>query len=88
MHRFPDDHRALCAAPEHLALVDAAFTRPAGPAGQQLRDRLCRRCPVATLCLDEAMTSPEYGVWGGTTSNMRTRHGAQPADPWYRSRLA
>lgn len=73
---------ALCAQPEHLELVDAAFARPGGPAARELRDRLCVRCPVAATCLDEGMQRPEFGVWGGTSQNLRTQHGA----PVWRSR--
>lgn len=72
------DHPA-CAQPEHLELVDEAFRKPGGPAGQRMRDTLCATCPARPQCLDEAMIRGEYGVWAGTSPNMRTRYGgAQP----------
>jgi WhiB family redox-sensing transcriptional regulator len=41
-------------------------------ADQQLIKRLCRRCPVATECLVEALDNRiEYGVWGGLTERER-----------------
>jgi WhiB family transcriptional regulator, redox-sensing transcriptional regulator len=41
-------------------------------AEQQLIKRLCRRCPVATNCLLEALDNRiEYGVWGGLTERER-----------------
>lgn len=41
---------------------------------------ICETCPVATQCLEHALTNDErYGVWGGTTPNereqMRSRRG-------------
>lgn len=32
---------------------------------------VCRRCPVRTECLDYALTRPQHGIWGGTTSDQR-----------------
>lgn len=32
----------------------------------------CKTCPVATQCLDHAMTKPEsHGIWGGLTAEQR-----------------
>lgn len=69
------DHPA-CTAPEHLPLVDAAFERPGGPAGDLMRKTLCAGCPAFDACLSAAMTRGEWGMWAGTTGNTRTRHGA------------
>lgn len=36
--------------------------------------RLCRRCPVATECLDHALTHAErHGIWGGLTTRERRK---------------
>lgn len=36
--------------------------------------RLCRGCPVRTVCLDYALRHRErYGVWGGTSERERRR---------------
>ncbi len=45
---------------------------------------LCRRCPVAEICLwsamvDEAPTPYRYGVWGGLTAPQRHRLATQLA---------
>lgn len=76
----PLNARPACAAPEHLALVDAAFDRhgDAGFAAREALARLCRHCPVAAVCLEYAMTHPELGVWGGATARERNRAGAPP----------
>lgn len=69
----------LCAQPENLAIVDAAYAKPGSAAGRLMRDQLCSRCPAASQCLSEAMARGEWGIWGGTTPNLRTRHhGARP----------
>lgn len=67
---------ALCR--DRLDLVDAAFDRPGGYAGKALA-RLCRQCPVQAQCFAEAITSPEWGVWAGTSPHRRTAHGAPSA---------
>jgi len=71
----PDLDRPACADPLHLGLVDAAFTRPGGPAADLMREQLCSTCPAASACLQEAMERGEWGVWGGTSPHARTRHG-------------
>lgn len=63
---------------ENLPLVDAAFDRPGGPAAKELKRDYCSRCPVGKDCLLAAMLSRQFGVWGGTGPNLRTRHGAPP----------
>jgi WhiB family transcriptional regulator, redox-sensing transcriptional regulator len=45
-----------------------------GPAEIQIRQAkaICDGCPVATDCLDYAIsTNQEYGVWGGTSEDER-----------------
>jgi hypothetical protein len=68
---------AACGDRELLPLVDAAFDRPGGPAGRELRKRVCPTCPVIGECLEEAMLNGEYGVWGGTSQNWRTMRGSR-----------
>lgn len=76
MFHAPDlPARATCSDPAHLPLVDEAYRRPGGPAGQQMRDQLCARCPIQELCLDEAMAHGEWGIWGGSSPYSRTQHG-------------
>lgn len=70
--------RPNCAAPEHLALVDAAFERPGGPDAQRMKRDLCARCPIGEQCLAWAMLWREDGIWGGTSPKARTQHGAPP----------
>lgn len=72
----PDAPRGNCADPTHWPLVDTAFTRPGGDAGQEMTRTLCTGCPLLTRCLDHAMRHREHGIWGGTTPTARTRHGA------------
>ena len=74
-----DGPRANCAQPANLAIVDAAFDRPGGPAGIHMRDHVCPGCPIGEQCLDWAMRWREDGVWGGIGPNGRTRHGAPAA---------
>lgn len=84
------DDQPKCADPKHLPLVDAAFDRPGSDAGALMREMLCSQCPIALRCLQWAMEHHEYGVWGGTGPNTRTRHGAPPSDTtgWHRRRAA
>ena len=36
--------------------------------------KVCRRCPVASECLEYALAHDErFGVWGGTTEHERAR---------------
>ena len=54
------------------------------PAGHRQAQVLCRRCPVAEICLwsamaDEAPTPYRYGVWGGLIAPQRHRLAAQLA---------
>lgn len=76
LFHVPDFDRPACTKPEHLPLVDAAFDKPGGPAGDLMRKALCTGCPAFDACLTEAMTSGEWGMWAGTTGNARTRAGA------------
>jgi hypothetical protein len=75
------EQQAACAKPEHLALVDAAFDRARGPAASRMREELCTNCPIGQQCLDEGMTAPVHGVWGGANQHDRILHGA----PWPRN---
>lgn len=70
-----------CGKPEHLPLVDAAFERPGGPAGDEMRAKLCTGCPAGHHCLALAMMNRQFGVWGGASPNTRTRHGGPPRQP-------
>ncbi|PWJ23302.1 transcription factor WhiB [Branchiibius hedensis] len=37
-------------------------------------ERICRRCPVAAECLDQALANDErFGVWGGVSERTRRR---------------
>lgn len=51
---------------------------------------VCRRCPLATACLDYALDNEEYGVWGGTTPAERValRGGAVVLNAEVRQRAA
>lgn len=63
---LPADAHPACA--DNLPLVDAAMERgkAANVAARELA-RLCRSgCPCAGRCLNEMVTHPEHGVWGGT----------------------
>ena len=62
---------AACSDPFALQLVDAAFTRPGGPAAQSLKDEFCSRCEIAAACLGQAMRNGEFGVWGATSPNLK-----------------
>lgn len=79
--KFPvkaDGLRPHCAAPGLLAVVDAAYERPGGPAGKQMREVICPGCPIGDACLAWAMCIREEGVWGGSSNHARTRHGGPP----------
>jgi WhiB family redox-sensing transcriptional regulator len=32
---------------------------------------ICSGCPIRLVCLEDALESNEYGIWGGTTESMR-----------------
>lgn len=68
------------ACKDRLDLVDAAFKRPGGPAAKELRDKCCKKCPIWQTCLFAGMAG-EWGIWGGTSPNWRTHHGA-PRKSW------
>jgi len=34
---------------------------------------ICNSCPIRLLCLEDALESEEYGIWGGTTESMRQK---------------
>lgn len=75
----PTDTHPTCAAPEHLALVDAAFKRPGGPESHRMRERLCKGCPMRLECLLLGNATGEHGVWGGLNTNERVRAGGRSA---------
>jgi len=75
----PDD-RPHCADPDLLPIVDLAFDKPGSPAGQHMRDLVCPGCPVGDSCLAYAMTSRQFGIWGGSSTYQRTSRGA-PGSP-------
>jgi WhiB family redox-sensing transcriptional regulator len=43
---------------EHVALIRSAKS-------------ICAECPVASLCLDYAVNTKQWGIWGGTTMKER-----------------
>ena len=54
------------------------FPHPSDRDGEDEAVAVCRRCPVETDCLDEAMdaetyrpTSDRHGIWGGKTPQQR-----------------
>ena len=56
------------------------------PAAHRRAQLLCRRCPVAEICLwsamvDEAPTPYRYGVWGGLTPAQRHRLATELGHP-------
>lgn len=75
---LPIDSHPVCANPGWLPIVDAAFDRPGGPAAHDLAQYACPSCPVREECLLLSMVG-EYGPWGGTSANARTRLGAPAA---------
>lgn len=76
---LPIGAKPLCAAPEHLALVDAAFERAGGPESHELRERVCPGCPVRTGCLLLGNANGEHGIWGGLNTNQRVSAGGRSA---------
>lgn len=50
------------------------------PVGRSIKDELnirrakecCAECPVRQPCLQYAMSTHQYGIWGGTTEEERT----------------
>jgi hypothetical protein len=55
------------------------------PAGHRQAQAVCRRCPVAEICLwsamvDEAPTPYRYGVWGGLLPSQRHALATQLAE--------
>lgn len=58
---------------------DIFFPEDAGRLGLRAREeaakRICRECPVLTLCRDHALTMREtHGVWGAMSAADRARH--------------
>lgn len=67
--------RGVCARPENLSIVDAAFDGRggAGAPNQRAMKALCRRCPIWNECLQDALDNGEHGPWGGTVERERNR---------------
>lgn len=65
-------HRAIC-RDEDPELFHPVGT--SGPALLQVAEAktVCRRCPVASTCLDWALESGSGGVLGGTTEQERAK---------------
>jgi len=76
---MPRDAEPVCADPEYLPLVDAAFAQPGGDESQWLRERLCTRCSVRLECLLLGNAKGEHGIWGSLTSKQRVRAGGRSA---------
>jgi WhiB family transcriptional regulator, redox-sensing transcriptional regulator len=55
---------------------DPALFFPLGESETSLRQvararAICRRCPVLTTCLRDAMDTGQQGIWGATTDDER-----------------
>lgn len=74
---MPHNARPVCAAPEYLPVVDAAFERSGGPESHWMRENLCPGCPVRLECLLLGNATGEHGVWGGLNSRERVRAGGK-----------
>jgi hypothetical protein len=69
--------RAACATAP-MWMVDEAYRRTGGDVADEFRKQFCDHCPVRQECLDEAMATGEWGVWGGQSLHLRTKNGGQP----------
>lgn len=50
------------------------FTDAYGKGVTRVAKQICRRCPVATECLEHALSANErFGIWGGHTALERSR---------------
>jgi len=76
---MPLNAEPVCADPDFLPLVDAAFDRPGGPESHWMRDHLCPGCPVRLECFLLGNARGEHGVFGGLNGNERTRAGGRSA---------
>jgi hypothetical protein len=65
----------VCAAPENLRVVDAAFDgRGATNApNNRAMKALCASCTIWDDCLRDALENGEHGPWGGTVERERTK---------------
>jgi hypothetical protein len=72
---LPANGKPVCADPEYLFIVDAAFDYPGGEESHWMRDNLCTVCPIRLECFLLGNASGEPGVWGGLNSNERVRAG-------------
>jgi hypothetical protein len=80
------DAAARCATPEGIALVDAAFDRPGGPAQRRMETDVCPTCQVWDDCLKAALATGEHGPWGGTSERKRRQFVRHP--PMFNLRTA
>lgn len=59
------------------------------PGEAELLKRICVECPVMDACLEWAIASERYGVWGATTPMerfaIRKRHNIMVSDPSHRA---
>jgi len=53
---------------------------------QDIRQALdiCNHCPLKNECLEDALKNNEYGIWGGTTKEMRHRMQAHSSSLGFR----
>ncbi|RBM18090.1 WhiB family transcriptional regulator [Prauserella sp. PE36] len=59
---------------EPNVIVAEAFFEPASDHAREMAKRLCRRCPVTSVCLEEALDAGlDYGIWGGLEEQDRRR---------------
>jgi len=76
---MPVDAHPVCADPEYLPLVDAAFEQPGGDESHWMRERLCVGCGLRLECLLLGNAKGEHGVWGGLNTHERVRAGGKSA---------
>lgn len=63
-------HRAACRTTD----PEIFFPISSDPASEIAAKRVCRGCPVAALCLEEAVDSGiRHGVWGGLNETERRK---------------
>jgi hypothetical protein len=76
---MPVDAHPVCADPQYLTLVDAAFEQPGGPESHWMRNRLCTACTLRLECLLLGNAKGEHGIWGGLSAKQRVEAGGRPA---------
>jgi len=58
---------ALCAQ------ADPELWFPDRGESNKVAKSVCRQCPVKEQCLQEALMTPDYGIWGGTSEAERAQ---------------